>query len=76
MLPIAAYLQGEYGLKDIFIGVPCHLGCAGVENLIELSLSEAKLAELNASAQAVKQNIEKVQQVLQEKTPSLLGAGS
>ncbi len=76
LLPIAAYLQGEYGLKDIFIGVPCHLGCAGVENLVELSLSEVKLAELHTSAQAVRRNIEKVQQVLQEKTPSPIGTGS
>ncbi|CDN15946.1 hypothetical protein RintRC_4552 [Richelia intracellularis] len=49
---------------------------SNAENLIELSLNEVKLAELNASAQAVKQNIQKVQQILQEKTPSPLGTGS
>ena len=64
LLPVAAYLQGEYGLKDIFLGVPCRLGCGGIENLVELSLIDEELAELHASAQAVKQNIDKVQGVL------------
>lgn len=64
LLPVAAYLQGEYGLKDIFLGVPCHLGCGGIENLVEISLSDSEQAELHASAQAVRRNIDKVQEVL------------
>jgi malate dehydrogenase len=58
ILPIAAYLQGEYGLLDLFLGVPTQLGTDGVEKILELSLSEAEQAALNQSAQAVRQNID------------------
>ncbi|MBD2461730.1 malate dehydrogenase [Oscillatoria sp. FACHB-1407] len=59
LLPVAAYLHGQYGLEDIFIGVPARLGCRGVEGILELKLTEAESTALHSSAQAVRQNIEK-----------------
>jgi malate dehydrogenase len=57
LLPAAVYLQGEYGLQDIFLGVPCRLGCGGVEQILELNLTEAEKNALHKSAESVKQNI-------------------
>ncbi|MGK7877509.1 MAG: malate dehydrogenase [Xenococcaceae cyanobacterium] len=58
LIPAAAYLQGEYGLHDIFIGVPCRLGCRGIESVLEVKLTEAEQKALQKSAQSVRQNIE------------------
>lgn len=58
LLPIASYLQGEYGLSDIFIGVPSLLGCSGVEKILQLNLTETEQAALNQSAEAVRRNID------------------
>lgn len=57
LLPTAAYLQGEYGLDDIFIGVPCRLGCRGVESVLEVQLTDAEQNALHASAESVRQNV-------------------
>ena len=57
LIPAAAYLQGEYGLKDIFLGVPCRLGCQGVENILEVKLTDREKQALQTSAQSVQQNI-------------------
>ena len=55
---VSAYLNGEYGIKGVCIGVPCVLGKQGIEKIIELELSpEEKTAFLN-SAQAIRQNLE------------------
>ncbi|OKH29699.1 malate dehydrogenase [Calothrix sp. HK-06] len=66
MLPISALLQGEYGLNDLFIGVPCRLGCGGIEKVIELNLTDTELDTLRISATSVRQNIDKVKEVLNE----------
>jgi malate dehydrogenase len=58
LLPAAAYLQGEYGLKDIFLGVPCILGCRGIHSLLELRLTEEETQALHVSAKSVRANIE------------------
>ncbi|HKH45420.1 MAG TPA: malate dehydrogenase [Thermoanaerobaculia bacterium] len=55
ILPCAVYLQGEYGLRDLFVGVPCLLGRKGMERVIELELSEDEKAELAKSAEAVRE---------------------
>jgi malate dehydrogenase len=47
-------LEGEYGLKDIFVGVPVKLGKNGVEEVIEVKLTDDEMALLHASAKAVK----------------------
>ena len=64
LLPVAAYLQGEYGLQDIFIGVPCRLGCHGIESVLELSLTDAERTALHTSAQAVRKNIARAMEML------------
>jgi malate dehydrogenase len=55
IFPVCAWLQGEYGLKDIYLGVPVKLGAAGVEQIIELQLNEGEKELLYASANAVKE---------------------
>lgn len=55
ILPCAAYLEGEYGIQGLFVGVPCKLGANGIESVIEIKLSEAEQSELNRSAEAVRQ---------------------
>ena len=63
-VPVAAYLQGEYGLNDIFIGVPTRLGCHGVETILELDLTDAERTALQTSAESVRQNIQKASAML------------
>ena len=53
ILPCAAYLQGEYGINDLFIGVPVKLGRDGIEQIIEIELTEDEKAKLLKSAEAV-----------------------
>ncbi|MBU0672958.1 MAG: malate dehydrogenase [Candidatus Margulisbacteria bacterium] len=60
VLPCAAYLEGEYGLKDVYIGVPAKLGSNGIEEIIELKLSAAELSALKKSADVVKENVNKL----------------
>ncbi len=55
ILPCAAYLQGEYGLRDLFVGVPCKLGAGGLEQVIEVKLTSEERAALTRSAEAVKE---------------------
>jgi malate dehydrogenase len=54
ILPCSAWLQGEFGLRDVFCGVPCKLGRNGLEQIVEISLSHAERAELVKSAEAVR----------------------
>jgi malate dehydrogenase len=54
ILPCAAYLQGEYGIEGLFVGVPVKLGRRGVEEVVELELSAAERAELDRSVEAVR----------------------
>jgi malate dehydrogenase len=54
VLPCAAWLQGEYGLRDRFCGVPCKLGKAGLEQIIEVTLTDQERTDLSASAEAVR----------------------
>ncbi|MDH5199114.1 MAG: malate dehydrogenase, partial [Gemmatimonadota bacterium] len=60
ILPCAAYLQGEYGLSDIYLGVPCKLGQGGLEGIIEVELSKDEKAALKKSADSVKETIDLV----------------
>lgn len=61
ILPSAAWLTGQYGLKDLHMGVPAKLGCKGVEEVLELKLTDAETEMLKASAESVYNNIKKVQ---------------
>ena len=55
IVPAAAYLEGEYGLNDIFFGVPVVLGANGMEKIIEYELNEEERAAFDKSAEAVKE---------------------
>jgi malate dehydrogenase len=55
VLPCAAWLQGEYGQSGIFLGVPCKLGRAGLEKILEVSLTDDERAALAKSADAVRE---------------------
>jgi malate dehydrogenase len=53
LLPCAAYLEGEYGYRDLFMGVPCIVGGGGVERVVEIPLTDAERAMLAKSAKSV-----------------------
>jgi malate dehydrogenase len=55
VLPCAAWLQGEYGMKDLFLGVPCKLGRKGLEGILQVQLSADERAALEKSAAAVRE---------------------
>jgi malate dehydrogenase len=55
VLPCAAYLTGDFGLDGIFMGVPCRLGAAGLEEIVKISLSDEEQSQLNRSAEAVRE---------------------
>jgi malate dehydrogenase len=55
ILPCAAYLQGEYGIDGLYVGVPCKLGSRGLEQIIEIKLTPEEEAGLKKSAEAVKE---------------------
>ena len=63
ILPCAAYLEGLYGLKDVYAGVPCKLGKDGVEDIIELELTADQKAALHKSSQEVQSGIDGLKQV-------------
>ena len=58
LAPCAAYLRGEYGIEDLYIGVPVLLGKNGIEHIVELDLDESEMALLHKSAAAVKKGVE------------------
>jgi malate dehydrogenase len=58
VLPATVLLQGEYGIKDLFIGVPVKLGVNGVEQIIEIKLSDEEQAAINKSAGAVRELVD------------------
>jgi len=55
ILPCAAYLQGEYGLSGLFVGVPCKLGASGIEEVVQIKLTAEEKSALDKSAGAVKE---------------------
>jgi malate dehydrogenase len=58
ILPCAAYLEGEYGINNLFIGVPVKLGTNGIEDIVEIKLTDDEKTRLNQSADAVKELVE------------------
>jgi len=58
ILPCATYLQGEYGINDLFVGVPIKLGAGGIEEIIQLDLTDEELADLENSANDVRNMVE------------------
>jgi malate dehydrogenase len=60
VLPCAAWCTGQYGVKDMFVGVPCVLGRNGVERIVELKLTADELAQLKKSADHVLENVKRL----------------
>jgi malate dehydrogenase len=54
ILPCSAWLQGEFGLRDVFCGVPCKLGRGGIERILEVTLTRDEQEALRQSAEAVR----------------------
>lgn len=57
ILPCAAWLEGEFGFRDLYLGVPCKLGASGLNQIIEVELSEAERVALEKSAEHVRQTM-------------------
>jgi malate dehydrogenase len=62
ILPCAAYLEGEYGIRDLFVGVPVKLGSRGIEKIFQIKLDASEQAALQKSAGAVKELIDVIKQ--------------
>ena len=54
IFPCCCWLTGQYGMKDIYLGVPCKLGSNGIEEILELKLNEKEMLMLNDSAKSVR----------------------
>jgi malate dehydrogenase len=63
ILPCAACLNGEYGIHDLFIGVPVKLGENGVEEIVEITLTDVEKAALDRSAEAVRRLVEDIKRL-------------
>jgi malate dehydrogenase len=63
ILPCAAWVEGQYGLSGIYLGVPCKLGRGGVEEIIEVELTGEERAALEKSAEHVRSTIERVKEL-------------
>jgi malate dehydrogenase len=54
VLPVCAWVTGEYGIADVYVGVPARLGANGVEEIVELDLNDDELAKLRAAAEGIR----------------------
>ena len=70
VLPAAAYLEGEYGLRGLYVGVPVQIGAGGVERVIEISLTPAEKEALATSSAHVKELVEATDKVLAAAKPA------
>lgn len=61
ILPVAAYLTGQYGVSDLFMGVPVKLGAGGVEEIVEIGLTPEEAAAFRTSSEAVRASVEQIQ---------------
>ncbi len=66
VLPCAAYLRGEFGVKNLYVGVPCVIGAKGVERIVEISLDRSEKALFNKSVAAVRTLITAVKKLRRE----------
>lgn len=62
--PVAAYLQGEYGIEDLYIGVPAIIGAGGVERVVEIGLNDSERLQFDASVETVREMIGEARQAL------------
>jgi malate dehydrogenase len=54
VLPVCAWATGQYGINDVYVGVPAKLGRGGVEQIVELDLTEDELSALRAAAEGIR----------------------
>jgi malate dehydrogenase len=66
VLPCAAYLTGQYGVKDLYVGVPTVIGAKGIERIIEVQMNASEKAEFDKSAGAVRDLCEVGKKLLKE----------
>ena len=64
LLPCCVYADGQYGLKDVYVGLPAVLGREGVKKIIDLKLDDSEKAALKKSADSIKENIEAMNKLL------------
>ena len=64
VLPAAAYLEGEYGLRDLYVGVPVQIGASGVEKILQIALTDAEKEALAVSASHVRELVEATDRIL------------
>jgi len=64
VLPCAAYLEGEYGLRGLYVGVPVRIGAGGVEKVLEIDLTPDEKKALDVSASHVRELVEATERVL------------
>jgi malate dehydrogenase len=58
ILPVAAYVEGKYGLNGLYVGVPAVIGAGGIEEVVEIALSDEEKANLKVSTDAVEELLE------------------
>ena len=63
VLPCCAYLNGQYGVKGLYVGVPVVIGGGGVERIVEINLNATEIKEFNASVKAVKNLVDVVKKI-------------
>jgi malate dehydrogenase len=63
VIPCAAHLTGQYGVNDLYVGVPCVLGAGGVEKIVEIELDATARENFNVSVDAVKELLEACKQI-------------
>lgn len=64
ILPVTTYLDGPYGIHDVFTGVPCRLNCGGIESIVELELTDQERAALHTSAEAVRGYVARLDEMM------------
>lgn len=60
IMPVCAWTTGEYGISDVYLGVPARLGAGGVQEIIELELTENELVQLRQASEAIKANVDEL----------------
>jgi malate dehydrogenase len=67
LLPAAAYLEGEYGLKDLYLGVPVMLGQGGIQRIVEIKLNDAEKAALEKSVEEIRRGVGSIDRAILRK---------
>lgn len=63
VMPVCAWMKGEYGISDVYLGVPARLGAGGVKEIVELPLTDSEAEELAGAAVAVKEKVDELHQL-------------